>query len=308
MQDKLTDLLRVEGVHAKGYGMIPKLVMQDKRITIEAKSIYSYFCSYAGAGTQAFPSVPLILEHLKIDKKRYYKHLSFLKTYGYIKIEQTRDRAGSKFSRNLYTLCTYPEEMISEEALEENPEAIEIQGSAPSTQIDTTDNFLPSTQIAPTQKTTTQNAGTQIPPSNINTLSKLTPFKINNQSVSRVPKKKTDGQTETFTLVEAEIKEQIGYTSLCVANDTKKEILDEIVLSMIDMRLSKNCKVNGELKPQETIKSVLSKITYWHVDHILESISEYPYEIKNMRDFMRTSIYNSAFEQKTHVKNVANTL
>ena len=39
----LTDILRVEGINAKGFGFVPKLVMQDIRLTPEAKCIYAYF-------------------------------------------------------------------------------------------------------------------------------------------------------------------------------------------------------------------------------------------------------------------------
>jgi hypothetical protein len=33
-----------------GYGQIPKKVMMDKRLSVEAKAIYAYFCSYCGGG------------------------------------------------------------------------------------------------------------------------------------------------------------------------------------------------------------------------------------------------------------------
>lgn len=45
------DEIRYEGksILSKGYGMIPKLVMQSD-ISIEAKAIYAYMCSFAGNG------------------------------------------------------------------------------------------------------------------------------------------------------------------------------------------------------------------------------------------------------------------
>lgn len=70
----MSDKLRVEGVFSKGYGIIPKLVMQDQDLSIEAKSIYAYFASYAGNGTTAFPSVSKIIYDLNIGEERFYKH------------------------------------------------------------------------------------------------------------------------------------------------------------------------------------------------------------------------------------------
>ena len=106
------DVLKVQGRMVLGYGLIPKMPMQDQRITIEAKAIYSYFCSYAGAGTTAFPSRGKILRDLKIGEDRYYKHFNLLKKYGYITVEQNTDNKG-KFRNNIYTLVEmiepYPE-------------------------------------------------------------------------------------------------------------------------------------------------------------------------------------------------------
>ena len=104
MGDKLmNDILKVQGRMTKGYGIIPKMVMQDKRLTIEAKSIYAYFCSYAGAVTTAFPSRDKIVYDLQLGVKRYYSHFNLLKEYGYIEVEQKVDNNG-KFKSNIYTL------------------------------------------------------------------------------------------------------------------------------------------------------------------------------------------------------------
>lgn len=101
------DILRVEGVRKMGYGIIPKMVMLDDKITIEAKGIYSYFCSYAGAGNTAFPPVGKICMDLGVGEDRYYKHLRFLIDLGYIKIKQMRTQKG-KLAHNIYTLIENP--------------------------------------------------------------------------------------------------------------------------------------------------------------------------------------------------------
>ena len=86
--------------------MIAKMVMLDQRLTIEAKAIYSYFCSYAGGGSTAFPSVSKIVYDLKISKDRYYKHFKLLVEYGYITIRQTKDKG--KFANNIYRIMSNP--------------------------------------------------------------------------------------------------------------------------------------------------------------------------------------------------------
>jgi hypothetical protein len=112
-EKEFTDVLEIEGIYAKGFGMISKLLMQDRRLTIESKSIYSYFCSYAGSGKQAFPSVNLIIYHLGIGKNRYYTHLNLLKKYGYIKTRQSK--TSGKFSKTIYTIATNPKQDVLED-------------------------------------------------------------------------------------------------------------------------------------------------------------------------------------------------
>jgi len=104
--NELENILLVEGVNARGFGTIPKIVMQDKRLKVTAKAIYAYFCSYAGAGSTAFPSVAKIMSDLDLSNKTYYKHFNTLVECGYITVKQRI--VNGKFSTNLFTLNTNP--------------------------------------------------------------------------------------------------------------------------------------------------------------------------------------------------------
>lgn len=108
--ENLTDILEVEGVNAKGFGTIPKLVMKDSRLTIQAKAIYAYFCSYAGSGNTAFPGIKTILEDLQVSKNTYYKHFDLLKECGYIKVDQEKNIKTGQFKRNIYRMVANPVE------------------------------------------------------------------------------------------------------------------------------------------------------------------------------------------------------
>lgn len=102
------DILRVQGVNAKGFGIIPKLVMKDPRLPIQSKAIYAYFRSYAGAGDTAFPSVSLIMKDLGIkDVETFRKYRKIIEDCGYITVEQEVQSNG-KFGRNIYTLIENP--------------------------------------------------------------------------------------------------------------------------------------------------------------------------------------------------------
>ena len=93
-------------VLSKGYGTIPKLVMQDQNLSIESKAIYALFCSFAGSGNTASPKVDHILSFLQITSKRYYKFIKELEEHEYISIEQHVDNSDPTKIRkqNIYVL------------------------------------------------------------------------------------------------------------------------------------------------------------------------------------------------------------
>lgn len=105
--ENFEDKLLVEGVNSMGYGLMPKTVAKDTRLTIEAKAIYAYFVSYAGAGTSAFPKLKTILTDLCISEKRFYKHRKLLIDFGYISVQAFRNEK-SVIYKNVYTLHTNP--------------------------------------------------------------------------------------------------------------------------------------------------------------------------------------------------------
>ena len=96
----------MDGVMSKGYGTIPKLVMQHEGLSIEAKAIYAYLASFAGAGDTAYPSVSIMCKHLGISKDRFYRHRKSLLDNDFIRITQHQNEGG--WSNNLYTVVSMP--------------------------------------------------------------------------------------------------------------------------------------------------------------------------------------------------------
>ena len=96
----------MDGVMSKGYGTIPKLVMQHEDLSIEAKAIYAYLASFAGAGDTAYPSVSIMCKHLGISKDRFYRHRKALLENDFIRITQHQNEGG--WSNNLYTVVSTP--------------------------------------------------------------------------------------------------------------------------------------------------------------------------------------------------------
>ena len=87
-----------------GYGTVTKEAMQDKLLSIEAKAIYAYLCSFAGGKDEAWPSVSKMCYDLKISKDRFYRHVKCLIINDYIEVKKSYYSNSGKWANNLYTI------------------------------------------------------------------------------------------------------------------------------------------------------------------------------------------------------------
>jgi HAMP domain-containing protein len=94
-------------VYEDGSGMVAQKVMRDKEISMTAKAIYAYLCTFAWGGVdnerKAFPSVATQCKELGIKSdKTYFKHRKQLEEAGYITIEKTGRNKLGEFQNNIY--------------------------------------------------------------------------------------------------------------------------------------------------------------------------------------------------------------
>jgi len=101
MSNKLTAFSGT--IFEQGWGIVPKMIMKEPNISIQAKAIYAYLCSYAGNATQAFPSATLMQYELGITKDTFYKYLDELIKNNYITVSKMASEKG-RFAHNIYNL------------------------------------------------------------------------------------------------------------------------------------------------------------------------------------------------------------
>ena len=105
---------------------MPKFIMKDKGLDIEAKGIYAYLVSYSGRGKSSFPSVSLMCEDLQISENRFYKYRKQLTENGYVTIK--KNRKNGKRDNNIYILNLHPQKQhLQNEGIEN--EGIEFEGT-----------------------------------------------------------------------------------------------------------------------------------------------------------------------------------
>jgi len=89
------------------------------------------------------------------------------------------------------------------------------------------------------------------------------------------------------------LKENIGYEGIC--GQYSGDELDEILELMLEVVCSakKTIRIGGEDKPAELVKSRFLKIDQFHIEYVLDAMRENTTEVRNIRSYLLTAIYNA---------------
>lgn len=310
----MSDILKVQGRMTMGYGIIPKMVMQDKRLTIEAKAIYAYFCSYAGAGTTAFPSRDKIIKDLQLGVKRYYNHLNLLKDYGYIEVEQKIDSNG-KFKRNIYTLVEMIDvsEPCSQNDHTENPcSRFAYTDEAYADNDHNNNNILKNNNSYNEQSESSQSQIGHVTPT----------VDIEEQKIVKDAKKEGTTHSTThhgkhtenpsnsidndYTIYTELVKNNIDYAGLIHSHPYEQDTIDELINCMLDVICTKSdtIKINGEKKSRSLVKSVFLKINSQDIDHILDRFKDQRHKVTHVHSYLKTMLYTVKQEISHYYTNI----
>ena len=88
-------------IYNSGFGILPKAVMIDPNLSLQAKGIFAYLVTYAGNSETAFPSQKTISYQLRISKDtvgKYIKELNIIKSH----IDNDSDEECSDYIKNLF--------------------------------------------------------------------------------------------------------------------------------------------------------------------------------------------------------------
>lgn len=300
------DQLKVEGVNARGYGILPKMVMLDRKLTIESKAIYSYFCSYAGAGNQAFPGTSKIQKDLCIGKDRYYKHFNLLKDLGYIKVEQVRNNKGL-FKHNLYTLVTNPEPKKEEKTpVDKSGKNNTEITKKPSPQNQDTDKDELNTGFRPSlQNQDTDNPNTDNRDTNINTLYKSN-NSLYNHSFSLSKKEKERMNERKIKKIKDKEKLEEIFNQADINKECLKDKYNPVKRSIETLFFrSKPLIINNISISVDQIRKDLKELNSFHIEMGLRIFDEQSANqvIRNKISYLAVCIYNAIFDMDLKIQN-----
>ena len=257
----MSTIFRVE--KSGNFTIMSNVHLKDKRLSLRAAGLLSKILSLPPEWDFTLSGLAKITSD-GVDSVR--AAVRELKNFGYITRKQLRDERG-RMSQNEYHVYEDPKQNpdFSEQTdkkilckpLSESPSS-----ENPSTVNPTTDTYY----ILNTNKSNTYSSITQ----------------------SRAPRG-SDGGTEREKYSSL-IRENIDYD--CFA---EKEKVDELVEIMVDVVCSnrKTVRVNGEDLPTEIVKSRFLKLDYSHIDYVLTALQRNTSEVRNIRAYLVTALYNA---------------
>lgn len=124
---------------------------------------------------------------------------------------------------------------------------------------------------------------------------------INNQrnnSLNKYQSINLDGMDRMDERSEYEkiIKENLDYNILCQDPKFDKDRFREIMDIMLDAICSTapTIRINGENMPQQVVKSRFLKLNSSHIEYVLEAMNKNPSDIRNIRAYLLTALYNAS--------------
>ena len=147
-------LIAEQGLEKAGWGLIPKSVMLDDRISIKAKAVYAYLCAFAGTETCCSPKQEHMLHHLGISYNSLRKYLKELRTFDLLLVCQRY--TDGKLSFNDYILVRNPDE--AKAVLDHT---VTVSGTTPRTPKRQHPSFIFTPQSAKKQDMRKQDIGNQ---------------------------------------------------------------------------------------------------------------------------------------------------
>ena len=239
--------------------------LRDRSITLKAKGLLSLILSLPDGWGYSLKGLATLSSD-GLDSTR--AALNNLEEHGYIIRRQLYDKRG-RFAKCEYTVYERP------------------QRSSPPTDLPSSEN--PTTVKPPPDEPMTEK------PTQINT-NQVIPKK-RNDSLSKYQSINPDGMD---AMDERERYEEIIRENLEVdilSQDSRYDIdrVNEIIEVMLDAicSTSPTLRVNNADMPKEVVKSRLLKLNSSHIDYVFDAMRKSPSDIRNIRAYMLTALYNA---------------
>lgn len=293
--------------------------LKDKRLSYKAKGLLSVILSLPDEWDYSLKGLSYIAND-GIDSVR--STVKELEKFGYIsRGAQTRDERG-RMSAGEYFVYENPEQNPHFKSEKGNgsvePNSAELENPTRSNSEENTalenptrSNFTASTAL---DFPTTENPMTENPTTGTILNNKILNNQVLiNQSIQQRDRidriEKRGEKASSFSALKEKdreeyreiIRENIGYEDN-YSDDPNKNRVNEFVELMLDVICSGNrtVRVNGTEIPREVVKNRFLKITSRHIDYVLDALERSAPDIRNIRAYLITSLYNAPVTQDNY--------
>ena len=276
-------VFRVE--KTKDYTVMSNYHLKDKTITLKAKGLLSQMLSLPESWNYTLEGLAQLNKE-KIDAIR--AAVKELETAGYIERSRERDSKG-RLGDTIYTIFEQPKPPTLENPTLENP---------------TLDN--------PILDNPTLGKPTQGNPMQLNT-NRLNTNLSSTESINpSLPPLRGSNRSEAMSIQRMDtyrdiIRDNIGYDRLMDDtryNDTLPEIVELITDTICGSR--KSIWIAGADYPIEAVRSRLLQLNQEHIEFVLDAMQRNTSQIKNMKAYLLTALYNAPLTITSSYQSQAN--
>ena len=269
--------------------------LKDKTITLKAKGLLSQMLSLPESWNYTLEGLAQLNKE-KIDAIR--AAVKELETAGYIERSRERDSKG-RLGDTIYTIFEQPKPPTLENPTLGNPTLENPTLGNPTLENPTLDN-------------PTLGKPTQGNPMQLNTNTSNTNLSSTESINPSLPPLRGSIRSEAMSIQRMDtyrdiIRDNIGYDRLMDDsryNDTLPEIVELITDTICGSR--KSIRIAGADYPIEAVRSRLLQLNQEHIEFVLDAMQRNTTQIKNMKAYLLTALYNAPLTITSSYESQAN--
>ena len=255
----------------RGYTVMANYHLRDKTLSLKAVGLLSKMLSFNDGWQFSTKGLSMIC---KEGPDAVLAALRELEDHGYLVRHRQRDSKG-RMSNTVFEIYEQPQPVSPHR---EKPDV---------------DN--PHTEKPDTENTGTGKPGTE-KPAQLNTNQVITNERNNSlrnyQSINLDGMDRMDEREQYRELIrdnrEIDIRSQDRHYDIDRVNEIVEIMLDAVCST------SPTIRINGEDMPQPVVKSRFLKLDSGHIDYVLQAMNDCPSDIRNIRAYLLTALYNAS--------------
>jgi len=264
----------------QNYTVMSNTHLRDKTLTLKAKGLLSQMLSLPEDWNYTLRGLAYINKE-RLDA--IGTAVQELEAAGYVTREQGRDARG-RMAPIVYTVYEQPQPPSS--PCLENPDT---DDPAPP-RLENPDADNPSPGFPDSEKPAQ--------------LSKDINNKTDVSSIHPSIRAADDDSMDAMEAYRETLMENIGYDVLCQQYKTRADEIDELLELMLETVCStkKTIRIGGEDKAAELVKAQMLRLDQSHLDYLMESLDRNTTDVRNIRGYLLTALYNAPATIGLHYK------